>query len=83
MLVPLSITVTAILLCSGLAFFAGFCLGCVRPAPDEDLRPQVMAYAAKVEELERPKLIEWSPATMQRFRLQQEASRQIARRRTA
>ena len=84
MLIPLSIAITAILLCSGLAFFSGFCLGCAKAGDlDRDLKPQVMAYAEEVAAWEEPRLMEWTPELVARFRYQQEASRQLIARRVA
>ena len=79
MLVPLSICISAILLCSGLAFFAGLCLGFVKSGDldRDDLKPQVMAYAGEIADWEQPRLAEWTPELRARFKYQQERSRQL------
>lgn len=78
MLVPLDIALAAILICAGLGFFAGLCIGSAwQPEPDPTFRAELIAYASMVDEMEAPRLATWTPELRQRFRYQQEASRQL------
>jgi len=78
MLVPLSIALAAILICAGLGFFAGLCIGSAwQPEPDPTFREQLVAYAREMAVWDEPRLASWTPELRQRFRYQQEASRQL------